>query len=131
MNVTGTNLIGESIDACVELTKGIINNDFPELQHKYKEIRVIVTAKDSIENGSLNNVVKDFMGEGSINLTKNNFELRSLAVPPKACLEINAFIFEKFENSKKSFALRHECCHLLLRGRYTKNPRRSYCKTWN
>lgn len=75
MNVTGTNLIGESIDACVELTKGIINNDFPELQHKYKEIRVIVTAKDSIENGSLNNVVKDFMGEGSINLTKTTLNL--------------------------------------------------------
>jgi hypothetical protein len=114
LEITVANLTTGSIASYSEMTEKIITDDFPELNDKYEEIRLIVASKDTVENGSLDKAVKDFFGEDIINLAKSNFELRSTESPPKASIEFNADLFENFENWKKTFSIRHECCHLLF-----------------
>ena len=114
MELSLTNLTTEDISKYFILVSKIIDKDFPDLKNKYTFIKIIVFRSDRTSSDELEKVVNDFLGK-CISLTGQFFPIRTTANPPKACFEINISIFEKYENWKQAFEIKHECAHLLFK----------------
>jgi len=110
------------------LVKDIIFRDFRELNCKYSSITVITFRAELTSIGIVDKEVSDFMGEKVVSLTGKDFEIRNTAKPPKACLEINVSRFEKFQDWKQQFAVRHELAHLSFSGKSSKTLERLILK---
>ena len=114
MDLILTNLTTEDCSKYLALANDIINNDYRELNDKYASIKVITFRTELTSIKAVDKEVANFLGEKTVSLTGKAFPIRSTANPPKACLEINVSDFEKFQDWKQRFAIRHELAHLLF-----------------
>jgi hypothetical protein len=128
MDLVLTNLTTENGSKYSALVKDIIDKDFRELNGKYSSFKVITFRAELTSIEVVNKEVSDFMGEKAISLTGEDFAIRNTANPPKACLEINISMFEKFQDWKQRFAIRHELAHLSFNSKLSETLNRLISK---
>lgn len=107
------NLTETDVSGFRTLIEKISEEDFPQLNQKYNEMKVVFYNNVTKLNGIVEKEVSDFIGGTPVSLRKDSSGLRTTSAPPKAFLSVELKTFEAFPIWKKSLSLRHEFAHML------------------